>query len=810
MKKQYLHDNWTLSGGGYTSLSAVVPGCVHTDLKRNGLLPDYFWRDENERCQWIEKENWSYTTYFDADISSVKAVLHFNGLDTYADIYLNGIAIGEAHNMFIPHSYDVSGLLQEKNNKLDVCFRSPIKEVEGLPKLEGAFTTERLYTRRLQCTYYWDWVDRFVTCGIYGPVYLVYGDDTAVDCAYIYTEAIDCYGAGLNLTVDFTNPESKGIAITEIFAPDNKRVFYNERFVREKQTNMRINVSSPKLWYPRGYGDQPLYTLKITVGENVFTERFGIRTLRVAEIVDGKDSEYYQKSISLQTTQIDTLGKQNDVTPDPAGFIVLVNGVRIYCRGANWVPCEPFPSEETEEKIRKIVALSAEAGVNMIRIWGGGLFEKDCLYDACDEAGILVTQDFLMACGSYPEKEDGFLSELQKEAAHAVKKLRNHACLAWWSGDNENATLGYETAEDHTGRDASLIGLEPVVRALDPNRRYHLSSPYGGKPYMSVTRGTTHTTNFFGEMFRFFLRDDLSSYKEHLESFLARFIVEEPVYGMPQKCSLLRFLTEQDLADKQEKMLRFHSKTNPCVNPTLYDYGKSFAEKILGGFSDDEDRLFKYRYVQYEWIRVVNENARRNVGYNDGLLYWMLNDCWPASMGWSIIDYYNLPKAAYYSFKRCAKPVIGSVKQENGQYVLYVSSDGSKSGDAKITARNKAGDVLFSTEASVNGYGVTKINLPISPTELLICDVCFDGQKDRCFYRNGDLPLCRTSCVEIIERTKNSITLKANDYVHAVELLGNFVFSDNFFSMLNGETITIDFYENGENASLDVNCYTIK
>ena len=170
MKQLPLSGNWTLSGAQYQDLPATVPGCVHTDLRKNKLIPDYFYRKENDDCQWIENHDWTYTCSFDSAIGDAPAVLVFEGLDTYATISLNGKILGETMNMFIPHRFDVTGMLKNKDNRLTVAFRSPIKEVEGRPPLEGAFTTERMYTRRLQCTYYWDWVDRFVTCGIFAPV----------------------------------------------------------------------------------------------------------------------------------------------------------------------------------------------------------------------------------------------------------------------------------------------------------------------------------------------------------------------------------------------------------------------------------------------------------------------------------------------------------------------------------------------------------------------------------------------------------------------------------------------------------------
>lgn len=798
-EKIYLHDGWTLSGGGYKDIAARVPGCVHADLARAGLLPDLYFRDVNKDYISLENEDFDYTLTFDADKVDERARLVFEGLDTYCDVYLNGEALGECHNMFIPHAFDVSGKLKPKANELRVHFRSAVREVEGLPAREGAFTVERLYSRRVQCTYSWDWVDRFVTAGMWLPVYIEYGADMKITDSYVYTTLIDDLGAEINCTLNFDGYEAGSIVNIEILDKCENAVYEKKYFVREASLNFRVNIPDPELWYPYGYGDQPLYTLKASVCGNVHTTRFGIRTLRVAEVLDEVGGEYYDFAKSIQEGQEALWGKRSDVTERPSGFILLINGKRIYARGGNYVPAEPFPSEITEEKIRRILTLSRDAGVNMIRVWGGGIFEKDALYDICDEMGILVTQDFLMACGSYPEKEEWFINELKLEAEFAVKKLRNHPALCWWTGDNENATAGYDTAEDHLGRDSALLGLEPVVRALDPARRFFRSSPYGGEAYKAQTAGTTHTTNFVRQLFEKLMVENGESYKMLFKSLVSRFIAEEPTYGLPETSSLLRFLTEADLEDENEEILRYHSKNNPAIETALHDFIKGFAKNLFGGFSDTEDRLFKYRYIQYEWIRIVFEATRRRIGYCDGLIFWMLNDCWPSSMGWSIIDYYNMPKAAYYAFRRGARGFISSVDRDECGCKLYLSSDG---GDMDAVASVKlidieSGKVIDSTEVTigVSGYNASFVTLPLITTDktVIIADVKGDGFTDRAFYKDGGLPLKRFDGAIVKEIGDGYITLTSGRYIHAVTLEGDCIFEDNYFSLIPGEERTVKF-----------------
>ena len=205
----------------------------------------------------------------------------------------------------------------------------------------------------------------------------------------------------------------------------------------------------------------------------------------------------------------------------------------IFCKGANWVPCEPFPSEETPEKIERLLSMAQKAHMNMIRVWGGGIFEQDAFYETCDRLGLMVTQDFLMACGRYPEWSDDFLAHLRMEARHAALRLRSHACLVWWTGDNENGMDGDEDMVDYGGRRSALRAIGPVLEQLDPNRPFLPSSPDGGRPYGSITRGTTHNTNDIGEWFSYIRHHDMQDYRTYFDGYLSRFCAEEPVMGMP-------------------------------------------------------------------------------------------------------------------------------------------------------------------------------------------------------------------------------------------------------------------------------------
>lgn len=817
MKRVYLENNWTLYNEKVGTLSAVVPGCAHTDLLRHGLIEDPFWRDNSKKCEWIENEDFTYTCTFDAEEAEHATIL-FEGLDTYTTVFLNGQQIGATENMFIPHEFSIGGKLKAKNNVLEVKFRSPVKEVADFPLGTCPFSKDRLRTRRTQCTYGWDWVERFVTCGIFRPVSICYGNDMRVDSAYVLTESIDKYSAQLYIELEMKDYAEGGLVHIEVIAPDGEVARFTDVYCKEPKIVRRLDIEKPALWYPIGYGEHPLYTLRVTVGEEVFAETFGIRTAKILQLPDEKGSEYEKLCRELQA---DEIGRERDLNEETSGFQLLVNGIRIPCMGANWVPCEPFASEESDEKLEYLVELAAEMNLNMLRVWGGGLFEKKAFYDACDRAGILVTQDFLMACGKYPEKEAWFIEHLKKEAEYAVKFLRNHPCLVWWTGDNENAVRGSDVAEDYTGRSAALEAIGPILNQYDHGRQFLPSSPYGGNMYSSRTVGTTHNTGYLGYINTLVRTTDCTNYQKLLERYVARFVAEDPAMGACSRKSLLRYMTVEDLHDPEQTMMRYHTRTDENLIRPIFVTMSEFALKIFGDPTDPEDRYFKYKYLQHEWVRVVMENMRRYVGFDNGIIFWMYNDCWPATIGWSFVDYYCVPKASFYSFLRCARPQLASVTCRDGVYHANLSNGREESvsatGHAYLCRKSEGMRVIDEKDfvISVDAYTSAAISLgwATDPDLVPIIDVDLGSYTDRAFYNHGK-PLIAPcpDALKVVSRDDGSITLKALSYIHAVELEGDCLFSDDYFSMMPGEekTVTWKKLKPLDDDSFTVTAYTLK
>ena len=795
-------------------IPASVPGCVHTDLQAAGILGDLFWRTENDTCQWVENCDVTYSRTFTVASAEPNTYLTFEGLDVYCSVYLNGSRIGEADDMFRPWSYSVDGILRAGENTLEVRFRSPISEVDGLPSRPGAFTTERLYTRRIQCTYGWDWVARFVTMGIWKPVYLETRHADRFSDVYIYTNNITAEGAQIAVRAAFADITGEAFADFSILAPDGSEVYRRTRRIlptvkgnTETTLSFRADIREPKLWYPLGYGEQPLYTLCISVdGEEVRRERFGIRTVIIVEAEDAPDSKDAKLAMKLKETPQLIEWDRNEGS---SGFHLLVNGTRIFCTGANWVPCEPFPSAETDEKLRLLVRRAAMGGYNMLRVWGGGIFEHQAFYDACDEMGILVTQDFLMACGRYPEEDDAFIARLTHETEYAAYALRNHPCLAWWSGDNENAVSGDENMADYSGRRAALEGIAPILESLDPARPFLPSSPYGGTPYASGVRGTTHNTQFLGTFFAWARGDDLSDYRPVMESYLSRFCAEQPAMGMPYVSSLRRFMTEEDILGDDTTVSEYHTKNNPGLGAiSLYGYVDRMARGMLGEYRDGYDRIYKMQILHCEWVRLMVELYRRHAWYSSGMIFWMFNDCWPAANSWSHVDYDGNPKPAFYTFRRTAKPIIASVTEEDGAYRVYVSHRGSTPVTASgrlyryniVTGEEEEllrTDTIRPENESRPIASIPADSVTLDREHILLFDLESDAGNDRAFFYAPawkDMAfVCPTAddCLYDVTETDDGYTVTARETVPFLLLDVPYLLSDNSMFLKKRETLHI-------------------
>ena len=818
MQRIDLNGKWRLKGispqNESFEIDADVPGSalqavLCSDVEK-GL--DVFYRDNAERVQKYEDYDWIYSRTFVLESTNAKVRLVLEKADTYCDVFINDKPIASCDNAFISHTFDIGAFVKPGENTICIRFHSPVAIGRANRERPCAFSSyERLYTRRPQCTYGWDWTMRFVTCGIGNAYVEAVGTQMKAESVYVYTKSADADAAELVIDVDFIDFENGEIVDTDIIDPEGRIVAGCSRYNEEPFMRMHLDVKNPRLWYPNGYGDSPLYTVVIRCKDRVlYSEKIGIRTVKILELADEEGSESFAKCTALKKTPF---SREYDKNESFSGFIVKINGEKIMCKGANWVPCEPFARGNTDRKVSALLELARDAGVNMIRVWGGGDFESEHFYNECARLGIMVTQDFLMACGQYPEEDAWFLDQLKKEAEYIVRLIRNKACLLWWSGDNENAVNGCDTDKNYSGRASAYKAIGPVIYKKDYSRRFLASSPYGGSFYASNTKGTTHNTQFLGYFFDYVTDDDTSGYKDDLKLYNARFIAEEPILGAATEACLKHFMTAEDIYGDDPAIWLYHTKTNPGLKAEIFEYIRTLARGILGDFKDGRDRFFKLQYLQYEWLRVSMERVRREKWFCSGVVYWMLNDCWPAAAGWAIIDYYARPKAAYYSFKRSAKPLILSVDLENGKYSIYVCNDGKRqelllrwyaiSEEGKVAWQGEKKEISAPANESFSAIEISEDEIPEG------CFIVAETDADRAFYKKGRLDTCSANKrIELFSVEEDGIRVRANAYIHAVELCSDFVFEDNYFSLLPGEERSVNWIKKGT-GEICVQAYTI-
>ncbi len=814
MNKLSLNGSWQVTGvsptGEIKTLTATVPGAIHLDLEREGIIPEMFWRDNAEACQWVEHWDWTYTREFEIPEGTVleNSIIEFGGLDTYADITVNGKFLGHTENMHTPYLFKGKDVLCIGQNTVTVSFKPYQNFIEGKRMdLPTAFNNaERNYVRRMQCTFYWDWVNRFITFGMWRDVTIHFYDKAHIEDIYVWTHDIAPTSASLQITLDTAYEDEAYLCreSVEILSPSGACVWADDFTVFDRQIHLQADIATPELWWPNGYGEHPLYKLVVKLyspeGDLIDAKAcdFGIRTVRIEQVVDEVGGPYYEESKKMRR-----LDEGNKMGKRPgSGFILLVNGVRIFAKGGNWVPADPFPSRVTPEKYDHLIRLAAEANMTVLRCWGGGIYEPQAFFDACNRYGVMISQDFQFACAHYPEDDEAFMANVRREIPIVIKQLRNNPALAWWSGNNENA-CHYNWDDRHAcDRRIAREALYPSLAMYDPSRPFMPASPYKGYGNTDCTTGDGHMSWWWNT------EDD---YRE-MNKIVGRFQSESALEGTPLKFSLRRFMAESDFdGTGNDDMFEYHVKDNPHKAegaPTLFQLLGMQSDIAMGPYKDSDDRILKYAYVQYEWTRISTESVRRAKWYNAGVQFWMYNDCWPA-VGWSMVDWYGIPKAAWYAAKAANTPVAASVidTDDKSGYKFYVMNDSGKDARGVMTAFVQAFDggrrALFTKEfvsrANENEvlYQASNEEVALAKNEVIVCEIAGDCVSHRAYYyatKPADMTLADTTLSYTATGTEEgTITLKCTEYARIVVIEGDLVTSDNYFDMLPGEEKTITY-----------------
>jgi beta-mannosidase len=691
-----LNSGWTLSivepGDGApgdlpAGVAATVPGCVHTDLLAEGLIPDPYLDGNEDLLQWIGRSTWAYETGFEWVPGGADRVdLVCAGLDTVARVVVNGVQVGATANQHRSYRFDVGGLLREGTNTVRVEFGSVYAYAESVRAVVGdrpaAYAEPYQYVRKMACNFGWDWGPRLVTAGIWQPI----GLETwsAARLAGVRPEVrVDEAGSGqVRVGVDV---ERAGAAVPlRVVASVAGQRAEVELAAGESSGVVALVVPAPRLWSPRGLGEPHRYRLEVTVSGP-----------------DGAVVDAWSRMVGFRTVEIDT-------APDGAGrpFTVVVNGVPVFVRGVNWIPDDVFVTRVDRARLAARLEQAVAAGVNLLRIWGGGRYESFDFYDLCDELGLMVEQDFLFACAAYPEEEP-LASEVAAEAAEQVERLMPHPSLMWWCGNNENQwgwhDWGWQDRLDGRswGEGFYVEVLPRIVAEVDPTRPYWPGSPYSGVPEIhpnNPAHGTMHIWDVWNT-------DDYTRYRSYRPRFVAEFGFQAP----PAFATLRRAISDEPLTPDSPGMLG-HQKA--------IDGNGKLARGLAAHFPAPESFDDWHWATQLNQARAISygvEHFRSLRPYCMGTIVWQLNDCWPVT-SWAAVDGDGRRKPMWYALRRSYAERLITIQPRDGGLAVVAVNDSATRWRTQfdVTRRSFTGTPLAKVTMSLEiaAGGTSTVPLP--------------------------------------------------------------------------------------------------
>ncbi|MFD8302119.1 glycoside hydrolase family 2 protein [Streptomyces sp. NPDC059690] len=659
-----LTEGWVLRHEG-EELPAAVPGCVHTDLLAAGVIPDPFLGVNETEAAWVARREWTYETELPAGAGGHEQTdLVFDGLDTVAEVTVGGRVVGRTRNMHRSHRFDVTGL----KGRLSVRFVSAYAEAEAVRGRVGerpaAYAEPYQYVRKMACSFGWDWGPTLVTAGIWRPVRLESWSTARIARVRPLVTVEDGVGAvELRIEVERSRVEAPLTVAATVGGVRGRGEIEGSAGV------VRLRVPDARLWWPRGYGQQPLYEVELTL------------------LHEGDTLDVWRRRVGFRTVRLDSSADAHGT-----GFTLVVNGERLFARGVNWIPDDVFPSRVTRERYRERLGQAARAGVDLVRVWGGGIYESGDFYDACDELGLLVWQDFPFACAAYPE-EQPLRGEVEAEARENVVRLMPHPSLVLWNGSNENLwgfrDWGWEArlAGDSWGEGYYLGVLPRVVAELDPTRPYTPGSPWSGS-WDRHPNDPAHGTHHSWEVWN---RADYGEYRREVPRFVAEFGWQAP----PAYATLRRALPGEELAPDSPGMLH-HQKA---------DDGNGKLERGLAGhFAVPERDFDRWHYLtQVNQARAVAagiEHWRSHWPVCAGTIVWQLNDCWPVT-SWAAIDGDGREKPLYHELRRLYADRLLTLRSRERGLVLAAVNQSGRAWTGTMTLRRMSVQGAVVAEAGV-------------------------------------------------------------------------------------------------------------
>lgn len=804
MKKQYfITDNWKLQGfckeeydiGSIAGedfdcgdwYDVLVPGDVHTTLIKNNVIAHPLYRQNDLLCQWVEKKVWIYRTEFsvDEDILSADCLhLIFEGLDTYADVYINGIKMGSFANALVEHRIDVTDVLKKGKNVIVVVFDVMSDRALEKELPEGFwinYSTERAYARKPAYSFGWDWAPRLATVGIWKPVILAAYVLGRLDSVQIKT--IDLRGEGDAAVLEF-------IIDKEIFAGDEAgfEVEYHvsmtdcdgkEYRFYSRSDHFKVQIEDARLWWTHDLGAPHLYDVRVEMH------------------VNGRIADVYQCRYGIRKIEV----KQRAQDGSPR-FMFSLNGVDMFCRGANWVPVSSFPGTADDSTYRRLLELARDANMNMICLWGGGIYEKDVFYNLCDQLGILVWQYFMFACGEYPDYDGDFLDNVRDEVEKVVKRLRNHASIAIWVGNVESQMLCQKIGlkREMYGKRLFEKLIPQWLKDLDDTRFYWPTSPYGGELANSMDEGDRHNWDvWFNDI----------PYTEYAKD-TTRFASEFGIHAAPVRATIEKYARIGiDEMDPDGYEFNYFNR-DQTLDRMRYLMG------VHTGYPADIDQYIDYSMlIQAEGLQFAVEHYRRRFPETAGALIWQFNDCCPCQ-SWSMIDYDLIPKASYYYARRFFQPLVVSLEAVSptttGIWVINNTREDFE-GVVRVYVKDFFGNIYFQEDVAVvvaAGSAIKVKDLTVGgrfyPNVIIPCRhrnvyvaATLPGQEIaniRFFGEYKDIPLpdARLSVSSSSSGKELKVTIIAERFARFVKLDGEMEglwVSDNYFNLEAGQTHTI-------------------
>ncbi|MDQ1144153.1 beta-mannosidase [Bacillus sp. SORGH_AS 510] len=782
----------------YFWMTTAVPGDVHSTLIERKLIDDPFYGHNDLKCQWVEEKVWWYRTTFEFNEeiqSGDRYELIFEGLDTFATVYLNGVELGSTENMFISHTFEVARELKHGKNVLAVRF-DPV-HVHVKDKVQyywSGFSKKRIWTRKAQSHYGWDWGPRLVAAGIWKDVHLEKRSTAKIDHVFARTTSIDDGKATVAVDVDITSyTREKELEVLISLHDGEERITTTKVKVDRKKAAAVLEVDEPKLWWTHDIGTPHLYELKVEL------------------LADGAKIDEKQESIGIRTIEV----RRRDENGQPS-FTFVLNGEKIFAKGANWIPIDSFIGAVPDTRYKHLIQMSKDANMNMLRVWGGGIYEKEVFYEECNRLGILVWQDFMFACALYPDYNKNFMANVREEIIHVVKRLRNYPCLAIWCGNNENDWL-YEALKSSGEIPHPFYGekiyhelMPELLEELDPTRLFWPSSPFGGNDHNSREEGDTHNwqvwhgniePRVFGEPQHVNYSIEGLSFK-NFKTDTTLFASEFGMHASSNRYTLERNIPKEQFFWGSEEM----AYRNKDIH---HPKGILLMEGYTGAPKDLNEYIAYSMLTQAEGLKFGIEHYRRNKPHTSGALFWQLNDCWPGT-SWSVIDYYLLPKASYHYARKFFSPILLTLDQTPGEDVkVWVVNDKLEAyqDEIELSVYDFYGKKVFSIEWTVNVEANMATQIAtilehealggLQPEEAVLVVRSKHqrtGENSYYFRDQKDLRLGEAQLLVSVDRETNELTVSTNSLARMVTIeldVEQLVIEDNFFDLLAGESRTI-------------------